>query len=54
LVMGPHPKTGNEVIARTECYRVVNLESEAQPGSLLRVRVTAAGPHSLRGVVVTG
>jgi tRNA-2-methylthio-N6-dimethylallyladenosine synthase len=52
LVMGPHPRTGNEKVARTECHRVVNLESEAPPGSLLRVRIIAAGPHSLRGVEV--
>lgn len=52
LVMSSHPRTANEVVARTECHRVVNLESEAPPGSLLRVRIIAAGPHSLRGVEV--
>lgn len=49
LVMAHHPAVPGEVVARTECYRVVNLESEAPPGGLLRVRITAAGPHSLRG-----
>ncbi len=50
LVMTPHPSVRNEVVARTETYRVVNVESVAVPGSMLKVRITAAGPHSLRGV----
>ncbi|HDP93869.1 MAG TPA: tRNA (N6-isopentenyl adenosine(37)-C2)-methylthiotransferase MiaB [Candidatus Aminicenantes bacterium] len=52
LVMAPHPSAVKEVIARTESYRVVNLESRMPPGSSIRVRITAAGPHSLRGVEV--
>jgi len=54
LVMTPHPTAKGQVVARTESYRVVNLMSTAPPGSMLRVRVIAAGPHSLRAVEATG
>jgi len=49
LVMNPHPTVPGEVVGRTESYRVVNFRSAAEPGSMRRVRVTGAGPHSLRG-----
>ena len=48
LVMHPHPVAAGEVVGRTEGYRVVNFPSSAAPGSICRVRVTGAGPHSLR------
>jgi tRNA A37 methylthiotransferase MiaB len=38
------------VIGRSESYRVINFASAAAAGSLVRVRITGAGPHSLRGV----
>ena len=49
LITQRNPKKANEAIGRTESYRVVNFESEGEPGNLVRVRVTKAGPHSLRG-----
>ena len=49
LITQRNPKKTNEAIGRTESYRVVNFESTREPGSLVRVRVTKAGPHSLRG-----
>jgi tRNA-2-methylthio-N6-dimethylallyladenosine synthase len=50
LVTGPHPKKADEVVARSESYRVVNIAGQAPEGSFRQVRITAAGPHSLRGV----
>jgi tRNA-2-methylthio-N6-dimethylallyladenosine synthase len=49
LVTGPHPKKAGEMIGRSESYRVVNFASRARPGEFARVRIIAAGPHSLRG-----
>jgi tRNA-2-methylthio-N6-dimethylallyladenosine synthase len=49
LVTEPHPKRAGEMIGRSESYRVVNFASRARPGEFARVRITAAGPHSLRG-----
>ncbi len=50
LVTGPNPRTPGEVVARSESYRVVNLQSSAPPGAWLNVRVQRAGPYSLRAV----
>ena len=49
LITQRNPKKPNEAIGRTESYRVVNFETEREPGSLVRVRITKAGPYSLRG-----
>jgi tRNA-2-methylthio-N6-dimethylallyladenosine synthase len=49
LITQRNPKKSGEVIGRTESYRVVNFESDGKPGSLVRVRITKAGPHSLGG-----
>jgi tRNA A37 methylthiotransferase MiaB len=37
------------MIGRSESYRVVNFASQAAVGEFRRVRITGAGPHSLRG-----
>jgi tRNA-2-methylthio-N6-dimethylallyladenosine synthase len=50
LVTAAHPRRSGEMIGRSESYRVVNFPSTAAIGSLVWVRVTGAGPHSLRGV----
>ena len=49
LITQRNSKKSNEAIGRIESYRVVNFESEREPGSLVRLRITKAGPHSLRG-----
>lgn len=49
LITERHPKKAGEVIGRSESYRVVNFASRTPVGRFTRVRVTAAGPHSLRG-----
>jgi tRNA-2-methylthio-N6-dimethylallyladenosine synthase len=48
LIVGQHPKKPGDVIGRSESYRVVNFSSRAPVGAFVRVRVTGAGPHSLR------
>jgi tRNA-2-methylthio-N6-dimethylallyladenosine synthase len=50
LVCEAHPKKAGEMIGRSESYRVVNFVSRAPVGSFRRVKITGAGPHSLRGV----
>jgi tRNA-2-methylthio-N6-dimethylallyladenosine synthase len=49
LVAEAHPRKAGEVIGRSESYRVVNFASRTAIGEFTRVKVTAAGPHSLRG-----
>ncbi len=49
LVTAPHPRRAGEMVGRTESYRVVNVAGSTPPGTFVRVRVTSAGPHSLRG-----
>jgi tRNA-2-methylthio-N6-dimethylallyladenosine synthase len=49
LIVEKHPKKAGEVIGRSESYRVVNFVSATPVGSFTRVKITAAGPHSLRG-----
>jgi len=49
LVAEKHPKKAGEMIGRSESYRVVNFPSRTPLGEFTRVRVTSAGPHSLRG-----
>jgi tRNA-2-methylthio-N6-dimethylallyladenosine synthase len=49
LVCEKHPKKAGEMIGRSESYRVVNFASRAAVGEFRRVRITGAGPHSLRG-----
>ena len=49
LTVEPHPRKAGEMIGRTESYRVVNLSSTTPAGRFIRVKITAAGPHSLRG-----
>jgi tRNA-2-methylthio-N6-dimethylallyladenosine synthase len=49
LIVGRHPKRTGDVIGRSESYRVVNFSSSTPVGAFTRVRVTGAGPHSLRG-----
>jgi tRNA-2-methylthio-N6-dimethylallyladenosine synthase len=54
LVDGVARKGGDLVAGRTECNRVVNFDGEgsALAGDLVRVRITEALPHSLRGTLV--
>jgi tRNA-2-methylthio-N6-dimethylallyladenosine synthase len=49
LIVEKHPKKNGEVIGRSESYRVVNFASATPVGEFTRVKVTGAGPHSLRG-----
>ncbi|MBN2346786.1 MAG: tRNA (N6-isopentenyl adenosine(37)-C2)-methylthiotransferase MiaB [Candidatus Aminicenantes bacterium] len=49
LVTGRHPKKSAEMIGRSESQRVVNFASRTPVGTFTRVRITGAGPHSLRG-----
>jgi tRNA A37 methylthiotransferase MiaB len=37
------------MIGRSESHRVVNFASRAAVGEFKRVKITGAGPHSLRG-----
>ncbi len=50
LITGVSPKVAGERVGRSESYRVVHFPSDQDPGTFLRVRITQAGPHSLRGV----
>jgi len=49
LIAEKHPKKTGEVIGRSESYRVVNFASQTPVGAFTRVKITGAGPHSLRG-----
>ena len=49
LVCEKHPKKAGEMIGRSESYRVVNFVSHTPIGGFTKVRITGAGPHSLRG-----
>jgi tRNA-2-methylthio-N6-dimethylallyladenosine synthase len=54
LVDGVSRKRANELAGRTMCNRVVNFDGQGRVGvgDLVRVRVTEALPHSLRGTLV--
>ena len=59
LVEGASRKSAAELMGRTECNRIVNIDAgplgERLVGQMIDVRITQALPHSLRGaVVVTG
>jgi tRNA-2-methylthio-N6-dimethylallyladenosine synthase len=50
LVESPSRRSTAEWAGRTTCNRVVNFAAPgARPGDALQVRITAAGPNSLRG-----
>jgi len=49
LIAEKHPRKAGEVIGRSESYRVINFASRTRVGQFTRVRITGAGPHSLRG-----
>ncbi len=49
LIVGPHGKKPGEVIGRSESARVVNFPSQTPIGTFVMVKITGAGPHSLRG-----
>lgn len=49
LIVKRNPKKIDEVIARTESYRVVNFESDAKPGEFKKILIENVGPYSLRG-----
>jgi tRNA-2-methylthio-N6-dimethylallyladenosine synthase len=57
LVEGPSRKDAQELMGRTECNRIVNFSggplADRMVGQMLDVAITAALPHSLRGVPVT-
>ncbi len=56
LVEGPSRKDASELMARTECNRIVNFPGGPMPerliGQLIDVKITKAFPHSLRAEVV--
>jgi len=49
LIVKRNPKKIDEVIARTESYRVVNFKSDADPGEFKKILIENVGPYSLRG-----
>jgi tRNA-2-methylthio-N6-dimethylallyladenosine synthase len=49
LIVERHRKKPEDVIGRSESYRVVNFNSQTPIGTFTRVKITGAGPHSLRG-----
>jgi tRNA-2-methylthio-N6-dimethylallyladenosine synthase len=49
LIAEKHRKKPGEVIGRSESCRVVNFASQTAVGAFTRVKITGAGPHSLRG-----
>ena len=49
LIAEKHRKKPGDVIGRSESYRVVNFNSQTPIGAFTRVKITGAGPHSLRG-----
>ncbi len=55
LVDGVSRKTPSELSGRTRCNRVVNFDGQGRSlhGELVRVRITQAMPHSLRGALLT-
>ena len=57
LVEGPSRKDAQELMGHTECNRIVNFSggplADRLLGQMLDVEITAALPHSLRGVPVT-
>jgi len=54
LVDGVSKKNPHELAGRTRCNRVVNFDGQGRNlhGELVRVRITQAMPHSLRGELV--
>ncbi len=52
LITQRNPKKADEVIGRTESYRVVNFVSRSSVGEFKRVLITNVGPHSMRGMEV--
>jgi tRNA-2-methylthio-N6-dimethylallyladenosine synthase len=53
LVEGTSRKSGDELMGRTECNRIVNFAAPARlVGQMVELRITAALPHSLRGEVL--
>jgi tRNA-2-methylthio-N6-dimethylallyladenosine synthase len=55
LVDGVSRRNPGELAGRTRCNRVVNFDGQGQVavGDVVRVRVTEALPHSLRGMLAT-
>ena len=55
LVEGPSRKSPRELMGRTACNRIVNFDGGAEAraliGQMIDVEITAALPHSLRGVL---
>jgi tRNA-2-methylthio-N6-dimethylallyladenosine synthase len=49
LITAKHGKKPGAVIGRSESYRVVNFDSRTPIGTFTKVKITGAGPHSLRG-----
>ncbi|MEO5844765.1 MAG: tRNA (N6-isopentenyl adenosine(37)-C2)-methylthiotransferase MiaB [Caldimonas sp.] len=53
LLEGRSRKDGAELMGRTECNRVVNLEAtDRRPGELVDVKISEVRGHSLRGDIV--
>jgi tRNA-2-methylthio-N6-dimethylallyladenosine synthase len=49
LITAKHGKKPGAVIGRSESTRVVNFDSRTPVGTFTQVKITGAGPHSLRG-----
>ena len=58
LVEGPSRRDPAELMGRTECNRIVNFAGGSQSaplvGRMIRLRITEALPHSLRGELAPG
>ena len=54
MVDGVSRRDSGELSGRTRCNRVVNFDGQGRVslGDLVRVRITQAMPHSLRGALV--
>ena len=48
LIIEQNRKKPGEVIGRSESYRAVNFSSQTPIGTFVQVKITGAGPHSLR------
>ncbi len=52
MITGENKKRPDEMLGRTESYKVVNFKSKGIPGDFVRVKIERIGPYSLRGTEV--
>jgi len=49
MVTGKNPKKTDELLGRTESYKIVNFVGNHKPGVFVNVKIESFGPYSLRG-----